>query len=118
MVKVALSSGRKRGRPAKIQAKESAETLSLELDLPVVAAPTAPTIISLHLAPAKTTAVYDSYWRFAAERQRVFYRRVLGEPWPWTDNPVLETFKFKIQLAFVGCVAHLSQNLAGSCAVE
>ena len=94
MVKVALPSGRKRGRPAKIQAKISTETLSLDLDLPAVATPTAPTIISLHLVPAKTTAVYDSYWRFAAERQRVFYRRVLGEQWPWTDNPVLETFKF------------------------
>lgn len=94
MVKVALPSGRKRGRPAKIQAKQSTEALSLDLYPPVVAAPTAPTIISLHLAPAKTTAVYESYWRFAVERQRVFYRRVLGEPWPWTDNPVLETFKF------------------------
>ena len=94
MVKVALPSGRKRDRPAKIQAKISAETLSLDLDLTAATPPTAPTIVSLHLAPAKTTAVYDSYWRFAAERQRVFYRRVLGAPQPWTGNPVLGTFKF------------------------
>ena len=60
-------------------------------DQPVLAAPT---IVSAHLAPAKTTAVYDSYWRFAAERQRIFYRRALGQPWPWTDNPVLATYKF------------------------
>lgn len=54
----------------------------------------APVVMSTHLAPAKTTAVYDSYWRFAAERQRVFYRRALGHPWPWTDDPVMAVYKF------------------------
>jgi hypothetical protein len=38
--------------------------------------------------------VYDSYWRFAAERQRIFYRRAFGQPGPWTDHPVLGTYKF------------------------
>jgi len=40
------------------------------------------------------TAVYNSYWRFAAERQRMFYQRVIGSPRPWTNDPVLSTFKF------------------------
>src|SRR3546814_5759951 len=83
--------GRKRGRPAKIPA---ATPRTLEFDYSAAAAPAAPTIISSHLAPAKTTDVYDSYWRFAAERQRIFYRRALGSPWPWTDNPVMAVFKF------------------------
>ena len=96
MVKTVSPSGRKRGRPAKI-CGEQPVTLELALTSAVAhapAAPSAPTIVSTHLAPAKTTAVYDSYWRFAAERQRVFYRRALGQPWPWTNNPVLGSYKF------------------------
>lgn len=51
-------------------------------------------IILPHLAPAKVSEVYESYWRFAAERQAVFIRRLHGEPRPWTDNPVLAIYKF------------------------
>jgi hypothetical protein len=91
VTKTGTTSGRKRGRPAKIPA---ATPRTFDFDYPAPSAPIAPTIISSHLAPAKTTAVYDSYWRFAAERQRVFYRRVLGNPWPWTDNPVMAVYKF------------------------
>ncbi len=46
------------------------------------------------LAPAKTTAVYDAYWRFASERQRIFFARVEGRRWPWTEDPVLREYKF------------------------
>lgn len=91
MTKTGTPCGRKRGRPAKIPA---ATSRTLEFEYSAAAAPAAPMIISSHLAPAKTTAVYDSYWRFAAERQRIFYRRALGTPWPWTDNPVMAVFKF------------------------
>lgn len=42
----------------------------------------------------RTTAVYDTYWRFAAERQRVFHQRVLGEPGPWTGDPILGAHRF------------------------
>src|SRR5207237_1328752 len=38
--------------------------------------------------------VYESYWRFAAERQAIFFRRAQGEPPPWTHNAVLATYKF------------------------
>jgi len=82
---------RKRGRRAEIPA---ANLRSLEFDYLTAPAPVAPMIVSNHLAPAKTTPVYDSYWRFAAERQRVFYRRALGSPWPWTENPVMAVYKF------------------------
>ncbi len=41
-----------------------------------------------------TTPVFDTYWRFAAERQRIFHRRVRGEPAPWTDDPVLSAHRF------------------------
>ena len=39
--------------------------------------------------PPAATPVFDTYWHFAAERQRIFRRRVRGEPAPWTNDPVL-----------------------------
>jgi hypothetical protein len=56
--------------------------------------PAAPAVHSRHLVPATTTEVYDSYWRFAAERQQIFYQRVLGAAGPWTGDPVLGQYKF------------------------
>jgi hypothetical protein len=47
-----------------------------------------------HLSPLKLSAVYDSYWRFAAERQNVFFRRLENEPAPWTIDPVISAHKF------------------------
>jgi len=46
------------------------------------------------IAPLKPTPVYDTYWRFAAERQRIFFRRFEQRPAPWTDDPVLRVHKF------------------------
>lgn len=51
-------------------------------------------IILRHLAPAKVSEVYETYWRFAAERQAVFFRRTRGEEQPWTGDAVLRTYKF------------------------
>lgn len=59
---------------------------------PVVTVPEK--ITSCHLAPAKLSEVYESYWRFAAERQNIFFRRIRGEARPWTDDTVLATYKF------------------------
>lgn len=50
--------------------------------------------IHMRLAPAKPTVVYDTYWRFAAERQDVFYRRFAGKAGPWTADPILARYKF------------------------
>lgn len=47
-----------------------------------------------HLLPIKVTPVFDSYWRFAAERQNVFRQRLEGQPAPWTADPVIATHKF------------------------
>jgi hypothetical protein len=40
------------------------------------------------------TAVFDSYWRFAVERQRIFHARVRGVPPPWTEDRVLTEHRF------------------------
>ena len=57
-------------------------------------APMPPPIILRHLTPAKVSEVYESYWRFAAERQAIFFRRARGEARPWTRNAVLAIYKF------------------------
>lgn len=48
----------------------------------------------MSLAPAKTTEVYDTYWRFAAERQSIFFRRVAANEKPWTNDRILQEYKF------------------------
>ena len=58
-----------------------------------VSPPQAPLILT-SLAPAQVSEVYESYWRFAAERQEIFFRRIRSEPQPWTDDPILATYKF------------------------
>jgi hypothetical protein len=50
--------------------------------------------IHIPLSPAKTTVVYDSYWRFAALRQEVFFNRIEGRTYPWTSDAILNKYKF------------------------
>jgi thymidylate kinase len=47
-----------------------------------------------HILPLKPTVVFDTYWRFAAERQRIFFNRLEGKPPPWTEDPVFFEYKF------------------------
>jgi hypothetical protein len=42
----------------------------------------------------RTTVVFDTYWRFAVERQALFFARLAGSAPPWTDDPILRAFKF------------------------
>lgn len=42
----------------------------------------------------KPTEVYDSYWHFAAERLAIYYRKQDASEGPWTENPVLRTYRF------------------------
>lgn len=44
--------------------------------------------------PRPRRNVYDLYWRFASDRQRIFERRVAGHPGPWTTDPILCQYKF------------------------
>lgn len=43
--------------------------------------------------PRLTAKEQPLYWYLAAERQAAFERRVAGQPPPWTDDPILATFK-------------------------
>src|SRR3546814_18030635 len=40
------------------------------------------------------TEVFDLYWQFAAERQRVYFRRQSDAFGPWTDDPILASYRF------------------------
>lgn len=46
------------------------------------------------LAPAQPTRVFDTYWRFATERQEIFFRRFGGAEPPWTRDLIFQRYKF------------------------
>lgn len=47
-----------------------------------------------HWLPTKLTEVFNTYWRFAAERQSIFFRRLRLEKAPWTEDKILQNYKF------------------------
>ena len=62
-------------------------------------APNAPgarrsSLVFSRLAPVEPSAVYDTYWRFAAERQEIFFRRIEHSMGLWTTDPILSQYKF------------------------
>ena len=62
--------------------------------LPLIPSPTRAPFNFTALSPARPTVVYETYWRFAAERQELFFRKIEGLPAPWTTDPVLARYKF------------------------
>lgn len=42
----------------------------------------------------KPSIIYDTYWRFAVERQKVFFNRLNGLEKPWTEDTIMQTYKF------------------------
>ena len=44
--------------------------------------------------PSRATVAYDTFWKFATERQEVFFRKMGGSAPPWTDDPIIERYKF------------------------
>lgn len=41
-----------------------------------------------------TTHIYDAYWKFATERQNIFFSRFYGETFQFTEDPILQKYKF------------------------
>ena len=52
------------------------------------------TNIIIKLDPAKPTKAYDTYWKFACERQNVFYNRLKNNAAPFSNDPILQEYKF------------------------
>jgi hypothetical protein len=46
------------------------------------------------LRPLKPTVVFETYWRFAVERQNIYFRRLRNQPAPWTSDSILREHKF------------------------
>lgn len=44
--------------------------------------------------PTRREAVYRAYWHLACERQRIFFGRLARDPAPWTEDPILSTYRF------------------------
>lgn len=44
--------------------------------------------------PQPRLGVYELYWTFASRRQAAFEARLTGKTWPWTDDRILQAFKF------------------------
>jgi thymidylate kinase len=65
-------------------------TLLLSHGLPIP--PTS--LVFSRITPVKPTQVFETYWKFATKRQDIFFRRVAGDPPPWSDDPVLLEYKF------------------------
>lgn len=42
----------------------------------------------------KKNYVYDAYWKFAFERQEIFFKKLNNSIFPWTNDSVLNQFKF------------------------
>ncbi|KAG6810859.1 hypothetical protein H0H92_010043 [Tricholoma furcatifolium] len=42
----------------------------------------------------RPTVVFDTFWRFAAERKAIDDRRRAGMPQPWSDNPTFQKYAF------------------------
>jgi hypothetical protein len=42
----------------------------------------------------KSSAAFDTFWRFAAARQEIFLRRLSGSQPPWTKDPILRNHRF------------------------
>jgi hypothetical protein len=42
----------------------------------------------------KPSKVFSTYWKFAAERQAVFFNRLSNKPYPWTSDPIIAKHKF------------------------
>ncbi len=45
-------------------------------------------------APIPRPGIYGLYWKFAYERQKTFESRRAGKPAPWSDDPILQEYKF------------------------
>ena len=47
-----------------------------------------------NIDPAKPTIAYDTYWKFAYERQNIFFNRIISKSDEYTTDPILKEYKF------------------------
>lgn len=67
--------------------------MQLELTKKGIQKINSPLIIKKMVKP-KGSVVYNTYWKFAAERQNVFFNRLNKKVYPWTQDKILNKYKF------------------------
>lgn len=79
-----------------MKSRSAVTSISGQLTLDVAPTTTEPRsrIVIFPRSSVMVSPVFDAYWRFAAERQQVFFRRVRGEVGPWSSDAVLQRFRF------------------------
>lgn len=53
-----------------------------------------PPVVAIAGRCIQPSTVFDTYWRFAAERQAIYEERQAGGSGPWTKDPILRTHRF------------------------
>lgn len=53
-----------------------------------------PTVVVPRRAPTPRSGAYELYWTFASRRQAAYERRLSAAAWPWTDDRILQKYKF------------------------
>ena len=53
-----------------------------------------PVLILTKKTKPKLSEAYNTYWKFATERQNIFFKRFIDESFPWTKDKILEEYKF------------------------
>lgn len=51
-------------------------------------------VMSRSFAGYFPSPAFDCYWQFAFERQEVYFARIAGLPYPWTDDPIIRNYRF------------------------
>lgn len=88
---------RKRGRPPGRVRKPEPEPAAIGSLFPLPGEPVFASAPRIHvkLGEPRPTAVFDTYWRFAALRQDLFFNKIRHPSrQPWTEDPILRKHKF------------------------
>jgi hypothetical protein len=57
------------------------------------------------------TPAFESYWNFAAKRHSIYEKRLREEEPPWTEDPILQEYKFTDVFSGSGpCIPVLHQG--------
>ena len=82
------------GGGARPAATEPPALFALTDDVSTAERPASLTAVTIGGRELPVTAVFDTYWRFAARRQALYEARFTGSAGPWTSDPILRQFRF------------------------
>jgi len=81
-------------RPVRAQGSHSAINFNNTCYDPTHMVATAAGVTCFSRRRPRTSPVFETFWHFAAERQRIFHARAARSSPPWTLDPILATYRF------------------------